>query len=63
MLSSDRNRVTSKHFVEEALRGVHRARRTPRGREEFIFEKSFGSEFEEIPETKGMHGISKYSRR
>jgi hypothetical protein len=29
---------------------VHRARRTPGGREEFLFKKSFGSEFDEIPE-------------
>jgi hypothetical protein len=35
----------------------------PRGREEFIFKKSFGSEFDEIPETQGVHGRSKYLRR
>jgi hypothetical protein len=35
----------------------------PGGREEFIFKKSFGSEFDEILEMQGVHGISKSSRR
>jgi hypothetical protein len=33
------------------------------GREEFIFKKSFGSEFDEIPEMQGVCGRSKSSRR
>jgi hypothetical protein len=35
----------------------------PGGREEFIFKKSFGSEFDEIPEMQGVRGRSKSSRR
>jgi hypothetical protein len=61
VLSSGRDRVTE-HSVRRALQGVHRARRMPGGREEFIFKKSFGSEFDKIPETQGVHGRSKSSK-
>jgi hypothetical protein len=33
------------------------------GEKNFLFKKSFGSEFDEIPETQGVHGRSKSSRR
>jgi hypothetical protein len=35
----------------------------PGGREVFLFKKSFGSEFDEIPEMQGVRGRSKSSRR
>jgi hypothetical protein len=35
----------------------------PRGREEFLFKKSFVFEFDEIPGTQGVHGRSKSSRK
>jgi hypothetical protein len=42
---------------------VHRVRGTLGGQEEFIFKKSFRSEFDEILETQGVHGRLKCSRR
>jgi hypothetical protein len=62
MLSLIRNKVIE-HSVRKISARSASSRRMPGGREEFILNKSFETEFDEIPRTQGVCGRSKYLRR
>jgi hypothetical protein len=57
-----RNRVIE-HSVRKISARSALSRRMPRGREEFICNKSFDSELTKSQGMQGVHGRSKYSRR
>jgi hypothetical protein len=65
VLSSERerDRVIEHSVRRSSVMCASSKRRTLGGQEEFLFEKSFGYEFIEIPETQGVRGSSKYSQR